>query len=247
MIKSLGNIIFKAVQRAKPILTNGKTLVKTKEKFSLKNPYILEALPEKYLSELTIFEGKKLSTVCRVLDSPNSSKILNRYKTFVSKASKGFSAQEITQLINKANLRGKNPLNSNLDAMVYLNELDGKIAQHFDAHGLAKVSFPEQLVQLNKLLTKGIDKTKTFCTAPLDIPNELKRGAGAALGTGGGCAYRDGSFILVSGKGKRLINEGIEHVIVNDVYYGIIDDLKAKFPHINFIKAENAAKYFNKM
>ena len=49
MIKSLGNIIFKAVQRAKPILTNGKSLVNAKEKFSLKNPYILESFLYSFL------------------------------------------------------------------------------------------------------------------------------------------------------------------------------------------------------
>lgn len=245
MISGLGKIISNAVLRAKPILTNGKVLVGASEKFSLRNPYILEVLPEKAISKLTLFEGKRLSTVCRVLDNPDSVKIINRYKTFITRNPNGFNQQEINQLIKKACLRGKNSLNSNLDAMVYLNELDGKIAQHFDAHGIAKVSLCEQLEQLNKLLSKGIDKTKPFCTAPLDIPNELRRGAGAALGTSGGCAYRGGSFIIVSGKGKSLLNDGIEHVIVNDAYYGIMDDLIAKFPNINFIKAENAAKYFN--
>lgn len=244
---TLGKCIYESWLRSRPIsATTGKTLIKPEKKFSLKNPYILEAIPDKYISKLSIFEGKKLSTVRRVLDSSDSVNIINRYKRVVTTVSNGFTQQEITQLINKANIRGKHGMNSNLDAMVYLCELDGKIAQHFDAHGIAKVSLSEQLKQLNNLLSRGIDKTKPFYTAPLDIPNELRRGLGSALGTAGGCAYRDGSFIVVSGKGKNLLNDGIEHVIVNDVYYGIIDDLIAKFPNINFIKAENAAKYFNK-
>lgn len=247
MISGLGKIISTAAQRAKPILTNGNVTVNASEKFSLRNPHILEVVPEKDILELTLLEGKKLSTVCRVLDNPNFAKIINRYKALVTRAQTGFNQQEINQLTKKACLRGKHSLNSNLDAMVYLNELDGKIAQHFDAHGIAKGSLREQLEQLNKLLSKGIDKTRPFYTAPLDMPNELRRGVGAALGTTSGCAYRDGSFIIVSGKGKSLLNDGIENVIVNDAYYDIMDDLITKFPNINFIKAENAAKYFNKL
>lgn len=243
----LGKLISSAAQKARPITSNGKQLVKFGERFSLKNPYILEVIPENRMPELILFEGKKLSTVCRVLDSPYYGKIVNLYKALGSRTTNGFTPQELNNLIAKACLKGKHSLNSNLDAMVHLNKLDGTIAQHFDAHGIAKVSNAEQLKQLNELLSKGIDKTKPFYTAPLDIPDKLRRGVGAALGTSSGCAYRDGSFIIVSGKGKNLINNGIEHVIVNDVYYGIIDDLIAKFPNVNFIKAENAAKYFNKM
>lgn len=246
MIKNLGKVILTAIQRSKPILANGRTIVNRNENFSLKNPYILEAIPDEALAQVSIFEGKKLSTVTRILDRPDLPKFMQRYDTFVKTYKKGVNNQEINLLLQKANLRGKHSLNSNLDAMVYMNGLDGKIAQHFDAHGIAKVSLPEQLVQLNKLLTKGIDKTRRFDTAPLDVPNELRAGAGAALGTGGGCAYRDGSFIIVSDKGKTLIDDGIKHVIVNDAYYNIIDDLAAKFPHVNFVKAENAAQYFNK-
>jgi len=67
---------------------------------------------------------------------------------------------------------------------------------------------------------------------------------GAGLGTSGGHAYRDGSFIIASGKNKTLLDNGIEHVIVNDAYYNVIDDLARKFPNINFVKADVAAEYF---
>lgn len=244
----LGTTILNAVKRGSPILTDGSIALSKQAKFSLSNPYILESLPENVGRNLSIFEGKKLSTVCRIMDNPDYTRIIQRYNAFVSKiVSKGFTDNELRRLISKASLHGKQPLNSNLDAMVYLQNLDGNVARCFDAHGIAKGTYAEQLEQLNNLLTKGIDKTKNFYTAPLDIPNELRAGTGAALGTSGGCAIRDGSFIIVSGKGKTLANNGIETVIVNDVYYGIIDDLAAKFPDVKFLKAENATEYFNKM
>lgn len=247
MTKALGNLILAAVKRGRPILTNGKTSIYNAQKFSLKNPYIQEVLPESSLAQLSVFEGKKLSTVCRIIDNPDSAKIMQRYDTFVKTFSKGFSDKEIKALITKAALGGKHPSNSNLDAMVYLTKLDGNVAQHFDAHGIAKGLYAEQLEQLNNLLTKGIDKNKKFFTAPLDIPNNARAGAGAALGTSGGCAARDGSFIIVSAKGKKIADNGIETVIVNDVYYNIINDLAKKFPTVKFIKAENAPEYFNRM
>lgn len=247
MLKSLGNIVLSAVERSKPIFANGKSALTRNEKFSLSNPYILEVLPNEALSKLSIFEGKKLSTVTRIMDDANFNQITQRYSSFTKNLKSGFTNEELAELLKKANLRGKHPTNSNLDAMVYLTDLDGNIAQHFDAHGISKISISEQLVQLNQLLTKGIDKERAFFTAPLDVPNSVRAGAGAALGTSGGCAVRDGSFIIVADKGKRLIDNGIKHVIVNDTYYGIFDDLVAKFPHIKFVKAENAAEYFNKM
>ena len=102
---------------------------------------------------------------------------------------------------------------------------------------------PDQLRQLNGLLTKGIDKSRNFYTAPL----AGKAGVGAGLGTGGGHAYRDGSFIITAGKDKSLISDGIENVIVNDAYYPIINDLRLKFPKINFVKAEDAVQYFTNL
>ena len=247
MAQSLGELILNAVQRAEPMLLHGKNDILRSTKFSLTNPYILEALPEQYISHLSIFEGKKLRTVFNVLDNPDYANIIKRYRDFIPKYKIGFNEQEIKQLWNKACIQSKRGIDNNVDAIVYLSRLNGNKAMNFDAHGIAKGSVPEQLRSLNQLLSQGIDKTRTFYTAPLGLPDDLARTVGAAIGTGGGCAYRDGSFILVSGKGKKLINDGIEHVIVNDAYYNIIEDLAAKFPKIHFVKAENAAEYFNKV
>ncbi|MDR1327054.1 MAG: hypothetical protein LBJ74_01465, partial [Heliobacteriaceae bacterium] len=117
----------------------------------------------------------------------------------------------------------------------------------FDAHGVTKWGVTDQLKQLNNILTHGIDKNRPFCTAPLAVSSKNAAGAGAGLGTAGGHATRDGSFIIVSGKGKTLTNDGIEHVVVNDAYYSIISDLQRKFPKINFIKADRAAEFFNRL
>ncbi|MCK7520989.1 MAG: hypothetical protein MZV64_26490 [Ignavibacteriales bacterium] len=112
------------------------------------------------------------------------------------------------------------------------------------AHGLAKISVSDQLNQLNTLLSKGIDKNKTFYTAPLALKDSR---AASGFGTGGGHAYRDGSFIVVGPKNGNLSDDGIKYVIVNDAYYNIIDDLSRKFAHVEFIKADVAAERFEQI
>lgn len=239
----LGSAILNAAKKAYPILTNGETAINKKIIFSTKNPYILEVLPENKITELAKLEGKKLDTVCRILDAEDSCRILNRYYGIINSSKKGgFSEKELKLLYKKAFPKTKVPWDINNDAMIYLARLSESIGSKFDAHGLAKISVTDQLQQLNRLLTNGIDKNRIFYTAPLVSP----KGAGAALGTAGG-AYRDGSFILVSDKSKFLAEDGIKHVIVNDAYYSIIGDLQKKFPNVNFVRADKAVEYFSKL
>ena len=241
MVLKLGLTILKAVKNSYPVLRSGKSAMPKGLKFDLKNPYILEVLPEKGLGNLKKLEGKKLNTVCRVLDREDFPALLSRYERLSLKG--GFREDEFQKLYQKAFPSGKVPTDTNLDAFVFLNDLKPEIGAKFDAHGLAKVSVTDQLRQLNNLLTKGIDKDKPFFTAPLSCDPKL----GSGLGTGGGHAYRDGSFIVVSGKGKAIAADGIEHVIVNDAYYPIVADLRQKFPNINFVRADGAVEYFNSL
>ena len=230
---NLGKVILVGIKKGVPISTNGTQHLPAKIKFSLKNPYILESLPESSLDKFVKLEGKDLKSACEILDS--------------STIAKGFDKGELKALYRKAFPNIKPPVDVNLDAMVYLNSLSGKIGQKFDAHGMAKGNLSEQLSELNSLLSNGIDKTKNFFTAPLAIPKDLIQGVGAGLGTSGGCAYRNGSFILVGEKSKLIEDSGIKHVIVNDAYYKIIDDLQRKFPEVNFVRADKATDYFSRL
>lgn len=222
----LGSVIFNAVKKSYPLSSNGVSRMPKGLKFDLKNPYILEALPEGDIAKFSKYDGGDLKEVCNILD----------------KAKKGFDNGELNALYKKAFPNIKVPSDVNTDAMVYLNNLPVEIGSKFDAHGIAKVSVTDQLRQLNRLLSEGIDTSKNFYTAPLAAP----KGMGAAFGTAGS-AYRDGSFILVGEKGKLIADKGIKHVIVNDAYYNIISDLQRKFPDVNFVKAEQAVEYFSKL
>ena len=230
---NLGKNILLGIKKGIPISTNGTQRLPAKIKFSLSDPYILESLPESELDKFVKFEGQDLKSVCKILNS--------------SAISKGFDKGELKALYKKAFPNTKSPTDINLDAMVYLNSLSGEIGQKFDAHGMAKGTLLEQLYELNSLLLKGIDKTKNFFTAPLALPKDLIQGVGAGLGTSGGCAYRNGSFILVGEKAKLIEDSGIKHVIVNDAYYKIIDDLQRRFPEVNFVRADKATDYFSQL
>ena len=241
---SLGKRIINSVLKSYPGLSNGKKALPENLKFSTSNPYILEALPDdKNFRDLEILNNKDLKRICRILDMDNWDDIINRYKKFCNSSNQGFSDLEFTQLYRKSFPNVKIPTSVNTDAMVFLSFLDPKVGSQFDAHGLAKIAVTDQLKQLNNLLTKGIDKNRSFYTAPLVSPIE----GGAVMGCPGGHAYRDGSFIIVSGKGKTLLDDGIENVIVNDAYYAILSDLKLRFPNVNFVKAEDAVKYFENL
>ena len=177
-------------------------------------------------------------------------KMLNSWKSsLVSRLNgqqTGFSKEELHKLCQKAFNGTKGPSGVNYDAFVYLNDLNPQIASRFDAHGLAKIGVSDQLSQLNNLLSKGIDKNRQFFTAPLAVADDAA-GIGAGLGTAGGHAYRDGSFIVAAAKDKKLAQDGIRYVIVNDAYYNIIDDLAKRFPNQQFIRADKAAEFFNAM
>lgn len=222
----IGSVIFNAVKKAYPLGADGVSKLPKNLKFDLKNPYILEALPEADIAKFSKYDGSDLKGVCNILD----------------KAKKGFDNGELKTLYKKAFPNGKVPTDCNLDAYVYVAMLPENIGSKFDAHGIAKISVTDHLKQLNRLLTGGIDNTKPFYTAPLVAP----KGVGAGIGTSGS-AYRDGSFILVGDKGKLIEDSGIKHVIVNDAYYNIISDLQRKFPDVNFIRADNALDYFSKL
>lgn len=228
----IANKIYNAVKKSYPVSVNGSAIVPPELKFDITNPYILETLADEKTAQYLRYNGENLKRACHLLDK-------NR--------NKGFSASELKDLYKKAFPNIKVPSDTNCDATVYLNSLPDEIGILYDAHGLAKNSVPDQLKQLNELLTNGIDKTKNFYTAPLSVSKEEAAGLGAALGTGGGCALRDGSYIIVSDKSKLLVDSGIKHVIVNDAYYNIIEDLRRKFPEVNFVKAENAVEYFSKL
>ena len=221
------------LKKSYPVSVNGSAIVPPELKFDITNQYILETLAYEKTAQYIRYNGENLKRACKLLDK--------------TKINKGFSESELKDLYKKAFPNIKVPSDINCDAMVYLNSLPDEVGILYDAHGLAKNSVPDQLNQLNELLTKGIDKTKKFFTAPLAVSKEEAAGFGAALGTSGGCALRDGSFIIVSDKSKLLVDSGIKHVIVNDAYYNIIEDLRRKFPEVHFVKAENAVDYFSKL
>ena len=224
---NLGTVIFNSVKKSYALTTGGVSKMPKGIKFDMKNPYILEVLPENKVDEFVKFDGQDLKNVCTALDNPQPKK--------------GFDSGELQALYKKA-FPNKIPTAVNCDAYVFLNYMPENIGSKFDAHGLAKMGVTDQLKQLNNILTNGIDNTRTFCTAPLVAP----QGVGSGLGTSGS-AYRDGSFILISDKGKNLVDDGIKHVIVNDAYYNIVSDLQRKFPDVNFVRADEAVEYFSKL
>jgi hypothetical protein len=110
-------------------------------------------------------------------------------------------------------------------------KVPGDIGESFDAHGIDKGN---QLDNLLALLDKGIDSSRTFFTAPFELPDEKIAAMGAAIGTGGGTAYKGGLAVLVSGAGKSLSHDGIKHVFINDIYGEILEPLQKAYPKYSF-------------
>jgi hypothetical protein len=123
----------------------------------------------------------------------------------------------------------------NLD--LTLADIDWKVGERFDAHGIAKISIPNQLEQLITLLEKGIDPKRPFHTAPLEVDPEKKTALGAGFGTAGGTAYKEGSFVILGGPDAKL-KDGIKYVLVNDAYYEAVSALQKAYPDVEFIRAD---------
>ena len=60
MVLKLGLTILKAVKNSYPVLRSGKSAMPKGLKFDLKNPYILEVLPEKSFGELKKIRRQKI-------------------------------------------------------------------------------------------------------------------------------------------------------------------------------------------
>lgn len=119
-------------------------------------------------------------------------------------------------------------------------DLDPKIGQQFDAHGLSKGGFGAQRNQLVNLLTQGVDKSRAFHTAPLSVAKEEMAGAGAGLGTSGGSAYSDGFFMVLSKPGQKIAESGIQTVLVDEQAASLIPHLQEIAPSVKFIRSSQA-------
>ena len=128
------------------------------------------------------------------------------------------------------------------------NELLELGADKIQAHGMAKGSIGEQFNDLLNILTNGLDAKRgggMLYTAPLVISKELIS-AGAALGTSGGAAYKDGAFIILAKKGVNTIRniDDIGGVLINqavaDTLPKLISKLKELFPNLSINSYSNS-------
>lgn len=111
--------------------------------------------------------------------------------------------------------------------MPFYDLVSGEVGRNFDAHGIAKT---DQLQKLLALLEKGISKDKPFSSAPFEVRDEERAMMGQGMGTGGGTCYKDGIAIVTAGYRESLLEDGIKHVFINDVYKDLVDPLKKLFP-----------------
>lgn len=116
-----------------------------------------------------------------------------------------------------------------------------------NAHGIAKGNELEHLIDL---LENGIDRSRTFYTGPLGKTGE---NIGAAIGTPGGVAYRDGSFIIAARPGQTLADNGIGTVLINDFDkaggfpVALQEALRSRYPNIDFIRYSSAPRYYQSL
>ena len=78
---NIGNIILASVRKRIPISLNGTQYLPANYKFSLKDPYILEALPEGSIDKFVKFENQNLKKVCQTLHCTNRTNRQKRIDT----------------------------------------------------------------------------------------------------------------------------------------------------------------------
>ncbi|MFA6198312.1 MAG: hypothetical protein WC734_04150 [Patescibacteria group bacterium] len=114
----------------------------------------------------------------------------------------------------------------NVDGTPY-EKVSGDVGRDYDAHGIAKSN---QLTKLLRLLEQGVDPGKEFHTAPFELRDNEREGAGG--GTTGGTAYKDGIAVVTSGYLQSITEYGIQHVFLNDVYARLREPLQSLFPDV---------------
>lgn len=101
------------------------------------------------------------------------------------------------------------------------------------AHGMAKVStLGQALKDLVSMLNGGIDSSRTLYYDSLTNPTPA---AGAATGTSGGVAYRDGPFIITFREGlngRQPTSADITGVLVNPANSELVGPLQQMFPNL---------------
>jgi hypothetical protein len=122
----------------------------------------------------------------------------------------------------------------NTDASIH--KVPMEVGKYYDAHGVSTGSVGKDLDGLINILDNGVDSTRAFHTAPL-MGENLSGLGGASDG-----AFKNGSFILLGDKGQLIKDSGVKSVIVNDAYYGMINDLQKAYPDVHFVKANEAPK-----
>ena len=107
-------------------------------------------------------------------------------------------------------------------------------ADHIPAHGMAKVrTLAEGYRNLENILTNGFDKDRKVYWAGLTA-NQHTEALGAATGTAGGHAYRDGPFIIVfkDSLKDQPTKDDIVGVLVNPAHPELVPILQKQFPEL---------------
>lgn len=219
---------------------------------------ILEGLPDSWktkikegvlnASALKEQDEKQIEEIRERLGIPNLEDIITKIKSEIRDDLNGLGPDDLKKQIKLRNdlLHWENK--GTLDDDVFIvgkgnyyedkngnsyswESVDGDIGKDFDSHGISKT---DQLEKLLNLLEDGIDTSKTFYTAPFELPDEYKATLGAALGTGDGTAYKDGIAVVTSGFKGKLSVDGIKHVFINDVYQVLRGPLEKAFPKYQF-------------
>ena len=131
--------------------------------------------------------------------------------------------------------KGPQGLRSGLDL------LDPAIGLRFSGHGIgmrggSRVNwYQNQLVSLDYLLTRGVNMNHPFYEMPLRGCEEAAAAFRAAR------PWQDGGFIVLGGLSSSIYDGGIKYVLVNDSFYNAVPLLQARYPEVEFIRADQVS------
>lgn len=116
-------------------------------------------------------------------------------------------------------------------------QIDPAAGERFDAHGIRKGDEEARLRSLLSFLDNGIDTTRDFHSAPLELPAEKKN---PGLGSSGGTVDKESSSFLIMGDTDTPLVQGIKHVIVMPAFRAHIGKLRSAYPGVTFIASDQA-------
>jgi hypothetical protein len=153
---------------------------------------------------------------------------------------------DLPRLLHEYKIKYQEDFPGGEELLITLSQFPQDIGLRFDAHGIGKGNFFENLINL---LNNGVDLKRSFHTMPLVYEPDL-------FALGAASPYTEGGIIVVGppnekdSKDRKLIVDreagvsNIKYVVLDRQYYFAIPQLQQVYPNVTFVRSSDMNEFF---